>query len=75
VELGKDDAVALAASGLALADVVGDLDSGAAFVDRALGLNPNLTTTWFFGGWLKLWLGDPDAAIEMLHACHALESS
>jgi TolB-like protein len=64
VELGKDDAVALAASGLALAYVGLDLDTGADFIDRALGLNPNFARAWFFGGWLKIWLGEPDAAVE-----------
>jgi len=64
VQLGKDDALALAASGLALAYVVLDLDAGAHFIDRALDLNPNFARAWFFGGWLKIWLGEPDAAIE-----------
>jgi len=64
VELGKDDAVALAASGLALAFVVRDLDAGPTFIDRALELNPNLAMAWFFGGWVKIWLGEQDAAIE-----------
>jgi tetratricopeptide (TPR) repeat protein len=39
VELGKDDAIALAASGWALAFVVRDLEVGAGLVDRALVLN------------------------------------
>jgi TolB-like protein/Tfp pilus assembly protein PilF len=64
LQLGKDDALALAASGLALAYVVLDLDTGADFIDRALGLNPNFARAWLFGGWLKIWLGEPDAAIE-----------
>ena len=64
VELGKGDAVALAASGLAFAYVVRDLHAGSAFIDRALGLNPNLAMAWFFGGWSKIWLGEPDAAVE-----------
>lgn len=42
VELGKDDAVALARSGGALCHLVGDLDSSLAFIDRALVLDPNL---------------------------------
>ena len=42
VELGKDDAVALARGGHALAHLAGDLDSGIALIDRALVLNPNL---------------------------------
>jgi TolB-like protein/class 3 adenylate cyclase len=68
VELGKDDAVALATSGRALAYVVRDLDAGDAFVDRALLLNPNLAWAWAYGGWMKMWLGEPEVAIERL-AC------
>ena len=64
VELGKDDAVVLAPSGWALAFVVRDLDAAAAFIDRALVLNPNLAEAWFCGGWAKVWLGDPDTAVE-----------
>ena len=64
VELGKDDAIALAASGWALAYVVRDLEVGAALIDRALVLNSNLAEAWFYGGWVKNWLGEPEAAIE-----------
>lgn len=64
VELGKDDAIALAASGWALAYVVRDLGAGAALIDRALQLNANLAEVWFFGGWAKTWLGEPKLAIE-----------
>src|SRR5262249_98299 len=41
VKLGKDDASVLCFSGIALAYVARDLDDGAAFIDRALFLNPN----------------------------------
>jgi TolB-like protein/class 3 adenylate cyclase len=64
IELGKDDAFALAASGFALAYVVRDLGVGAALIDRALVLNSNLAGAWSFGGWVKIWLGEPEAAIE-----------
>jgi len=64
VGLGKDDAFALAASGFALAYVVRDLGVGAALIDRALVLNSNLAGAWSFGGWVKIWLGEPEAAIE-----------
>jgi TolB-like protein len=64
VELGKDDAFALAASGWALAYVVRDLELGAALIDRALGLNSNLAEAWSYGGWVKNFLGEPEAAIE-----------
>ena len=64
VELGKDDALALAASGFALAHVVRDLEVGAGLIDRALVLNSNLAEAWYYGGWAKNWLGEPEPAIE-----------
>jgi adenylate cyclase len=64
VELGKDDALALATSGYALAYVVRDLGVAAALIDRALFLNSNLAEAWFSGGWAKIWLGEPERAIE-----------
>jgi TolB-like protein len=50
VDLGKDDAVALARSGSALSHFGGDLDSCIALLDRALVLNPNLAAAWFLDG-------------------------
>jgi len=63
VELGKDDAIALAASGWALAYVVRDLEAGAALIDRALVLNSNSAEAWYCGGWAKNFLGEPEPAI------------
>jgi len=60
----KDDAIAIAAGGWALAYVARDLDTGGALIDRALLLNSNFAEAWSFGGWVKLWLGEPEAAIE-----------
>jgi len=64
VELGKDDAATIVASGWALAYVVRDLEAGAGLIDRALVLNSNLAEAWLYGGWVKNWLGEPEAAIE-----------
>src|SRR5262249_9781395 len=64
VELGRDDAVALTRGGHAIANLVGDLDCGIAIVDRALTLNPNLAAAWFLSGFLKVWRGEPDDAID-----------
>jgi TolB-like protein/class 3 adenylate cyclase len=66
VEVGKDDAVALARGGHAIGFLTGDLDSGVAFVDRALLLNPNLATAWVFSGLLRFYRGEPEIAIEHL---------
>jgi TolB-like protein/Tfp pilus assembly protein PilF len=66
MQVGKDDAVALAAGGYVLAFVVHELDTGVAGIERALKLNPNFAAAWLFLGWTKVWLGQPDAAIEHL---------
>ena len=73
IELGRDDAVALSYGGLVLGYVVGDLDDGAAFVDRALVLNSNLAAAWGASGWMKICFGEPDTAIE--HAARAMRLS
>jgi TolB-like protein len=73
VELGKDDAVALARGGHVIGFLVGDLDSAVAFLDSALALNPNLATAWYLSGWLHVYRGEPDLAIE--HLGHAMRLS
>jgi TolB-like protein/DNA-binding SARP family transcriptional activator/Tfp pilus assembly protein PilF len=74
VELDKDDAVALSYGGFSLAYVVGELDAGVAFIDRALLLNPNLATAWIVSGWVRVWLGQPEVAIEHLASATRLSS-
>jgi len=64
VELGHDDAVALARCGHTLAHLVGDVDSGVRLVDGALSLNLNLALAWWSSGWLRAFRGQSDAAIE-----------
>jgi TolB-like protein len=64
IELGKDDADALAAGAFALAVVARDYDAGATYIDRALAINPNLATAWHFSSWIRLTLGDPELALE-----------
>ena len=66
-DLGRTDAVALAWSAHALAHVVGDIKNGLALVDRALLLNPNLAVAWQRSGWLRIYAGDCELAIEHLN--------
>jgi TolB-like protein len=73
VELGRDDAVALTRSGPALGHLTGDLDGGIALIDRALVLDPNLASAWFLGGFLRVWHGEPDSAIQ--HFARAMRLS
>jgi len=49
---------------MALAYVVGDFDDGAAFIDQALVLNSNFSSAWLYRGYVKVWLGQPEVAIE-----------
>ena len=66
VELGQNDAVALAASAHALTHLVRDFDSSIALLDRALVLDPNLAAGWYLGGFVRIWRGEPDDAIERI---------
>jgi hypothetical protein len=53
VWLAGDDAVALCWGGYSLAYLVHDLEGGAAFINRALMLNPNDHAAWALSGWVK----------------------
>jgi adenylate cyclase len=63
-ELANDDAVALYTAGWALVQTADDTETGAAMIDRAVMLNPNVTDAWTVGGWTKIYLGEPGRAIE-----------
>jgi TolB-like protein len=73
VELGRDDAVALTRAGHAMAHLAGDLHGGIALLDRAAMLNPNHAAAWFLGGYLRVWTGEHDSAIE--HFARAMRLS
>lgn len=61
--LAKEDPVALHTAGFALAHI-GQLETGAALIDRALFLDPNLAAGWHLNGWVNIYLGKPEIAIE-----------
>jgi TolB-like protein/class 3 adenylate cyclase/Tfp pilus assembly protein PilF len=85
VRLGKDDAFSLSWAGFSLAMNVGELENGAALLDRALALNPNLARSWNLSGWVRVFLNQPEIAIEHLEramrlspldlAFHAMETA
>jgi TolB-like protein/DNA-binding winged helix-turn-helix (wHTH) protein/tetratricopeptide (TPR) repeat protein len=72
-ELGKDDALALAKAAHAISAVGGDIEGGASFIGRAIRLNPHLTAAWYVSGWIMLFLGKPEVAIQ--HLEHAIDLS
>ena len=62
--LGNDDALALSSVGFALAWVCRDYDAAAAFVDRALSVNPNLVHAWMNRAMVSSLQGEHEKAIE-----------
>jgi TolB-like protein len=64
VEVAGDDPGVLADAAMALAVLGEDLDAMIALVDRALALNPNFARGWHISGFLRLWAGQTDLAIE-----------
>ena len=73
VEFGSEDAVALCTAGIAQAYLVGDLEEGNALTDLALAQNPNFAWAWVCSGWVKLWRGEVELALEKL--THAVRMS
>jgi adenylate cyclase len=73
LELDEDDAGVLCGSGWALAFVGRDLGVGTGLLDHALTLNSNLAEAWRCSGWMRIWLGDPNLAIE--HFARAMRLS
>jgi tetratricopeptide (TPR) repeat protein len=73
LDIGRDEAVALSSASGALAYVLGDLDNAAAFVSRALVLNPNLAMAWGLSGYMNVCLGDHETAIK--HSARAMRLS
>src|SRR5215471_5503567 len=64
VALGKDDPTALWSGGLSLALLANEVEAGAAYIDRASVLNPNLAASWNASGWVRMYLGESASAIE-----------
>jgi tetratricopeptide (TPR) repeat protein len=73
VQLGGDDPAALCMGGYALAFIAREFDDAAAFIDRGLAVNPNDAQAWTLSGWLRVWRGEPDLALE--HVAHAMRLS
>jgi TolB-like protein len=69
VEAGGDDPGVLADAAMALAAFGEDIDAMMLLVDRALALNPSYARGWHISGFLRLWAGQTDLALE--HAAMA----
>ncbi len=68
--LAPDDAVILGMTGFTLAYLVHDLEAAIGSVSRALAMSPNYAPNWGYSAWIRLWCGEPRAALE--HVQNAL---
>jgi adenylate cyclase len=59
-----DDAVTLGRAAYVLAYFGEDIDTVTALMDRSLRINPSFADGWHWSGWLRMWAGSPDVAID-----------
>jgi adenylate cyclase len=64
IEAGRDDPDTLWMAAEALSILDGDHAAAGTAIDRALALNPNSAGAWNMRGWVLVWLGQSDRAIE-----------
>ena len=61
---GSDDPGVLGRAAVVLGRFGEDIDTALALIDRALALNPSFAYGWYWSGWLRMFAGQPDMAIE-----------
>ncbi len=64
--IGRDDALALCWAGFSLFRVCGEHGTGAALIDQALAINPNLARGWQLRGVISVIVGQHEVALEQL---------
>ena len=64
LQVAGDDPNVLSSAGYTLGYFGEEIDVAMALLDRALKLNPSCAGCWQRSGWLRLWAGQPDPAIE-----------
>ena len=73
LKYGADDATVLCFVGHTIAGLAADYSGAAELLDGALQLNPNYAQAWMRSGMIRVYLDDPEAAIQ--HADRALSLS
>jgi TolB-like protein/class 3 adenylate cyclase len=61
---GGDDAGTLGRAAYALGHFGEDIDAAIGLVERSLQINPSFAYGWERSGWLRLWAGQPELAID-----------
>ena len=68
-----DDPFILGNAAYALAHFGEDIASAIALIDHSLQLNPSFARGWHLSGWLRLWAGQYDLAIEHFENSNRLD--
>ncbi len=64
LQVAEEDPYVLANAAYVLGYFGEDIGAALALVDRSLELNPSFARGWIRSGWLRLWVGQADIAIE-----------
>jgi adenylate cyclase len=64
LQAARDDPNVLGNAAYVLGYFGEDIDAAIALIDRSLNLNPSFAVGWDRSGWLRLWAGQPDVAIN-----------
>ena len=64
IGVAGDDPLVLGSAAYVLGYFGEDINAAIELTDRALTLNPSFARGWTFGGWLRLWAGQPEPAIK-----------
>jgi tetratricopeptide (TPR) repeat protein len=67
VEVGADDAFALARAANFFGNVLKDTGTADVIADQAIAVNPNLSVAWRMRGWVSIYLGRHEPALEQFH--------
>jgi TolB-like protein/class 3 adenylate cyclase len=67
VEVGADDAFALSRAGFFFAYQLKDTGTADVIMDRAIAVNPNLSVAWRLRGFINVYLGRHEPALEQFH--------
>jgi TolB-like protein/DNA-binding SARP family transcriptional activator len=73
LRVAGDDPFILSNAAYALAHFGEDIAKAIALVDHSLQLNPSFARGWYLSGWLRLWAGQYDLAIEHFERSNRLD--
>ena len=62
--MGADDPSVLGRAAVVLGRFGEDINAALALIDRALALNPRFAYGWYWRGWLRLFAGQAELAIQ-----------